>query len=255
VSSAAAGLSLSAMGLRAGYGGIEVLHGIDLEIAPGQVFALLGPNGAGKSTLLRVLSGRTGATSGEIRLGGEVVHRATPERLVRRGLCCIPEGRGVFPNLSVDEHLLMWTYRRGVDRGGLAHDVYQRFPILAERRHQLAGSLSGGERQMLSLSRALCPGVRVLLCDELSMGLAPRVVEELYAFITQLADGGVTVLVVEQFAPTALAVASAAAVLVDGRIRLSGSPDEVQVGLADAYLGANADSVTDAPSTAGGSVL
>jgi branched-chain amino acid transport system ATP-binding protein len=245
VSAAGAGLGLSTTGLRAGYGGIEVLHGIDLEVAPGQIFALLGRNGAGKSTLLRALSGRMLPTAGQIRVGGEVIRRAAPERLARRGLCCIPEGRGVFPNLTVDEHLLLWTYRGGVDRDRMAHDVYARFPILGERRQQLAGSLSGGERQMLSLSRALCPGVRALLCDELSMGLAPRVVEQLYTFVAELGATGVTVLVVEQFAQTALRVASAAAVLVDGRIRLSGSPEEVGKGLSRAYLGVDSGSGSD----------
>jgi branched-chain amino acid transport system ATP-binding protein len=231
------GLSLSLRGVSAGYGSIEVLHGIDLEVEAGQVAALLGPNGAGKSTALRVLSGRMAATEGQVAIGGEVVRKPVAERLVRRGLCCIPEGRGVFANLTVDEHMWMWTYRGGVDRARLREDVFSRFPELGTRRKQLAGSLSGGERQMLSMSRALCPGVKALLCDELSMGLAPKVVSELFEFVRELAARGVTVLVVEQFAHTALSIASTAAVLVEGRIRLRGTPSEVEAEIGRAYLG------------------
>ena len=231
------GQALSLSGVHAAYGAIEVLHGIDLDVAAGTVAALLGPNGAGKSTLLRVLSARMAPTAGTVTVGGEVVRKAVPERLARRGLCCIPEGRGVFANLTVDEHLWMWTYRGGVDRDQLCEDAFTRFPVLGTRRKQLAGSLSGGERQMLSLSRALCPGVRALLCDELSMGLAPKVVGELFQFLEELAARGVTVLIVEQFAQTALSIASSAAVLVEGRIRLQGTPEEVEAEIGGAYLG------------------
>lgn len=242
------GMRLELDGVHAGYGGIEALHGVDLSVDPGQIFALLGPNGAGKTTALRLLSARSAPTRGQVRIDGAVPRAGAPERLSQGGLCCIPEGRGVFPNLTVDEHLWMWTYRGKVDRRRLEADVYGRFPVLGERRSQLAGSLSGGERQMLSLSRALCPGVRALLCDEMSMGLAPKVVAELFNFVETLGSLGVTVLVVEQFAHTALSVASGAAVLVEGEIRLSGTPTQVEAGLSDAYLGISASSVEADPS-------
>ena len=149
-------------------------------------------------------------------------------------------GRGVFANLKVEEHVALWAGRNRSARKDFMEAVAVRFPILGERRSQLAGSLSGGERQMLALARSLRPGVRALLCDELSMGLAPKIVEQLYGFIAELAGRGVTVVAVEQFAETALGVATRASVLVGGRIRLSGEPDEVRAGLHDAYLGGEA---------------
>jgi branched-chain amino acid transport system ATP-binding protein len=231
------GMAVSLDGVRAGYDGIEVLHGIQLFAGPGDVCALLGPNGAGKSTTLRVISGRLGIDAGLLVVDGEAVRKARPERLAGKGMCCIPEGRGVFPNLTVEEHLMLWAGRRRSERRDLMEVVDGRFPVLGTRRSQLAGSLSGGERQMLALSRAMLPGVRALVCDELSMGLAPKVVEELYGFVAGLARSGVTVILVEQFAEMALGVATRASVLVGGSIRLAGRPDEVRAGLHDAYLG------------------
>jgi branched-chain amino acid transport system ATP-binding protein len=230
-------MAVSLDGVRAGYDGIEVLHGIQLFAGPGDVCALLGPNGAGKSTTLRVISGRLGIDAGLLVVDGEAVRKARPERLAAKGMCCIPEGRGVFPNLTVEEHLMLWAGRRRSERRDLMEVVDGRFPVLGTRRSQLAGSLSGGERQMLALSRAMLPGVRALVCDELSMGLAPKVVEELYGFVAGLARSGVTVILVEQFAEMALGVATRASVLVGGSIRLAGRPDEVRAGLHDAYLG------------------
>jgi branched-chain amino acid transport system ATP-binding protein len=225
-------------GLRAGYGRIEVLHGIDLAVEPGEVAAVLGPNGAGKSTLLKVVSGQLRPLAGTVTAGGRRVDRTRAERLARAGLCAIPEGRGVFPNLTVAEHLQMWTYCGRVRQGELATRVFERFPVLGERRKQVAGTLSGGEQQMLALSRALCPGVGILLLDELSMGLAPLVVAELYRFVAEMARSGVAVLLVEQFAHLALKVASRAAVLAEGRIVVAGTPAEIAAGAGDAYLGA-----------------
>ena len=233
----AGGMAVTLEGVRAGYGGIEVLHGIHLFAGPGDVCALLGPNGAGKSTTLRVISGRLAVDAGLLVVGGEAVRKARPERLAAKGMCCIPEGRGVFPNLTVEEHVSLWA-GRSRQRRELMEVLAGRFPVLASRRGQLAGSLSGGERQMLALGRALLPGVRCLVCDELSMGLAPKIVEELYEFIAGLARSGVTVILVEQFAEMALGVATRASVLVGGTIRLAGSPEEVRAGLHDAYLGA-----------------
>jgi branched-chain amino acid transport system ATP-binding protein len=238
------GMAITLDGVRAGYGGIEVLHGVHLAAGAGEVCALLGPNGAGKSTMLRVVSGRLTPEAGVLVVDGRVIRKAHPERLALEGLCCIPEGRGVFANLTVEEHLVLWSGRRRSEQKELMAAVAQRFPVLEARRRQLAGSLSGGERQMLALARALRPGMRALVCDELSMGLGPKVVEELYAFVAGLARAGVTVIVVEQFAEMVLGVATRASVLVAGTIRLSGSPAEVRAGLQAAYLG---DEPSDAP--------
>jgi branched-chain amino acid transport system ATP-binding protein len=230
---------VSALELRqvtAGYGRVEVLHEVDLVVPERGVVALLGPNGAGKSTLLRVASGRTPATAGQVLLRGRDVTGASPERLARTGLCSVPEGRAVFPNLSVADNLRMWTHRPGVERRAVEEQTYERFPQLARRRRQLAGRLSGGEQQMLAMSRALTANPDVLLLDEISMGLAPVVAAELFALVRQLADEGTPVLLVEQFARSALDVADAVAVLVQGRVRLSGSPDEVRDRVLETYL-------------------
>ncbi len=231
---AAPGAALSFASVTAAYGRIEVLHGVDLEVAPGEVFALLGPNGAGKSTLLKVANGRLRATGGEVRVDGEPVGRQTPEALARRGICAVPEGRGVFPNLSVRDNLRMWTYQGGITRAEAEERAYARFPRLKERRRQLAGTLSGGEQQMLAISRALVGRPRLLLLDEISMGLAPLVVGELYELVGHIAADGVTIVLVEQFVATALKVAERAAIMLHGKVARVGTPQE----MADAALGA-----------------
>jgi branched-chain amino acid transport system ATP-binding protein len=223
--------------VHAAYGRIEVLHGVDLAVPRGAVVALLGPNGAGKTTLMKVVSGRLRATSGHVHLGGAHVNDAEPDALARAGLCTIPEGRGVFPNLTVAENLRLSSL---VGRATIA-DVYQtafaRFPILAQRHDQLSGSMSGGEQQMLAMARALVTDPAVLLVDELSMGLAPLIVKQLYEVLAQIAAEGVTVVAVEQFADTALAVADLAAVMIGGRIAAFDEPDVIRRDLADLYLG------------------
>jgi branched-chain amino acid transport system ATP-binding protein len=227
---------LEIIDLRAGYGRIEVLHGVDLAVPAGSVVALLGPNGAGKSTLLKVVSGRMRATSGHVHLGGAHINDANPATLARSGLCTIPEGRAVFPNLTVLENLRLVSYA-GVSAAEVYHRTFERFPRLAERYDQPAGSLSGGEQQMLAMARALATDPAVLLVDELSMGLAPMVVAELYELIGALADQGVTVLAVEQFADTVLAVADHAAVMVHGEVVAAGDPDQISAELSTLYLG------------------
>ena len=227
--------ALELRGVRAGYGKVEVLHDVDLVVPARGIVALLGPNGAGKSTLLRVASGRTPVTAGEVLLRSEPLGGRSPERLARTGLCSVPEGRGVFPNLTVADNLRMWTHR-GVRRSEVEQQAFARFPKLAQRRSQLAGTLSGGEQQMLAMSRALTTNPDVLLLDEISMGLAPLVVEELFALVAVIAQEGVPVLLVEQFARTALEVADSAVVLTGGRIRAVGTPDEVRDLVVDAYL-------------------
>jgi branched-chain amino acid transport system ATP-binding protein len=219
-------------GVRAAYGRIEVLHGVELVVPPASVFALLGPNGAGKSTLLKVISGRMRPTSGAVLVGERPVGKRPPEKLARAGLCAIPEGRGVFPNLTVRENLAIWTYRGGLSAKDVEEKTYATFPRLKERRRQMAGTLSGGEQQMLAISRALVTEPEVLLLDELSMGLAPLIVTELYELVAALAGQGMTVLMVEQFVTTALSVATRAAIMVHGRIQQEGTPRE----MADAAL-------------------
>ena len=223
-------------GVTAAYGRIEVLHGVDLEIPAGSVFALLGPNGAGKSTLLKVISARMRATGGEVLIGDEVVGRTSPEKLARNGICAVPEGRGIFPNLTVHENLRIWTYKGGISTREVEEKTFATFPRLKERRSQMAGTLSGGEQQMLAISRALVTDPRVLLLDELSMGLAPLIVAELYELVGALGRQGMTVLLVEQFVTTALSVATRAAIMVHGRIQQEGTPEEMGEAAFGAYL-------------------
>ena len=231
---------LELAGIKAGYGEIEILHDVDIVVSRGTVFALLGANGAGKSTTLKVASGRLRPSAGTVRLAGRDVTRWRPERLTRAGLCTIPEGRGVFPNLTVVENLQMWTYRGGLRRREIEERAYAKFPILSQRRKQVAGTLSGGEQQMLAMSRALSTEPKLLLLDEISMGLAPLIVAELYAVVANLAAGGLTILVVEQSARTALDVADRAAVMANGRIALAGTPDVIADSVLDIYLAGGA---------------
>jgi branched-chain amino acid transport system ATP-binding protein len=223
--------------VRAGYGRIEVLHGVDLVVPAGSVFALLGPNGAGKSTTLQVISGNITPKSGCVHIGGTHVNGARPEALAKAGVSRIPEGRGVFPNLTVEDNLRMWTYAAGMSAAEVRDRAFARFPRLAERRGQRAGTLSGGEQQMLAMSRALVADPAILLLDEISMGLAPIIVQGLYELVRQLAEEGITMLVVEQFANTALAVADYAAVMTQGRVTAVGEPQDIADQVSAAYLG------------------
>jgi branched-chain amino acid transport system ATP-binding protein len=227
---------LELRGVRASYGTIEVLHGIDLVVPPASVVALLGPNGAGKTTTLSVACGLLTPTAGSVLVAGRDVTGVRPEDLARRGLTTIPEGKGIFPNLTVRENLMMATYA-GVSLAHVEEVAYGRFPRLGERRGQTAGTLSGGEQQMLAMARGLAVDPAVLLLDELSMGLAPLVVEELYGIVAQIARTGTSILVVEQFARTVLGVADMAAIMVNGRVRRVGRPADVEAELSAAYLG------------------
>lgn len=225
--------------IRAGYNGITVLHGVTLTVHPGQIVALLGPNGAGKTTLLKVAAGTHPPTSGHLLLGGRNVTGATPQTLAKAGVCLIPEGRGIFPNLTVRDNLLMMTFT-GQPRDHIEHTAYTRFPVLNHRRNQLAGTLSGGEQQMLALARGLATNPAVLLLDELSMGLAPLVVTRLYEHVAHIAAQGTAVLIVEQFAAAVLGIAHHAAVLIRGTIAHQGHPDHgTRTELANLYLGSH----------------
>jgi branched-chain amino acid transport system ATP-binding protein len=230
--------ALELRGVKASYGKIEVLHGVDLVVPAGKVVALLGPNGAGKTTTLCVASGQMGPTAGDVYVAGRRVTGAAPSALASIGLCTVPEGRGVFRSLTVRENLRMATYR-GVRLADVEEKAYGIFPRLGARRDQLAGTMSGGEQQMLSLARALVTDPAVLLLDELSMGLAPIIVDELYQQVQRITRHGVSVLVVEQFARTVLGVADVAAIMAHGRITSVGAPSTIESELSAAYLGAS----------------
>jgi branched-chain amino acid transport system ATP-binding protein len=230
---------LELIDIRAAYGRIEVLHGIDLVVPRGCVMALLGPNGAGKTTLLRVISGLMAPTAGHVHLAGRHIAGASPSDLTRAGVTIVPEGRGIFPNLTVEENLVVSAFA-GRPADEIIAESFERFPQLAPRRRQLAGSMSGGEQQMLSLARALASRPALLLLDELSMGLAPMVVKMLYDTVAGLAAEGVSVLVVEQFASSALRVADYATVMRSGRIVDSGEPAEIEGRLNELYFGSAA---------------
>jgi ABC-type branched-subunit amino acid transport system ATPase component len=228
--------ALALRDVHAAYGTIEVIHGLDLVVPTGQVFALLGPNGAGKSSTLKVASGQLTPTSGTVEIHGQDVTGTSADTLARNGVCLVPEGRGIFPNLTVTENLRMATYT-GVSLRSVLDRAFERFPRLKERRKQVAGTLSGGEQQMLSMARALATDPKVLLLDELSMGLAPLIVEELYDVVKRIAADDVSILIVEQFAHEVLGVADVAAIMLHGRVEFTGAPADVGPALDRAYLG------------------
>jgi len=240
-SSTPAQAMLAVSGLEAGYGPVEVLHGLDFYINDGEIVVILGANGAGKTTTLRAISGMI-STKGSVVLDGDEIRGKSGADIVRRGVAHVPQGRGTFPELSVTDNLLAGAYIRK-DSGGVKEDVdrwFSLFPRLKERESQLAGSLSGGEQQMLAVARALMSRPRVLLLDEPSLGLAPLIIEDLFrTFETLNRDDGITMLIVEQNAQLALNVGSRAYVLEAGSIVLSGSADELRddESVRKAYLG------------------
>ncbi|MER7443014.1 ABC transporter ATP-binding protein [Micromonospora avicenniae] len=223
------------------YGRIQALHGISLQVDEGEIVALIGANGAGKSTTMRAISGIRPVAGGRILFDGEDITKLRADLRVRRGLCQAPEGRGIFPGMTVLENLDMGAYTRR-DRAGIAQDldrVLNLFPRLAERRKQPGGTLSGGEQQMLAVGRALMSRPKLLLLDEPSMGLAPMLIQQIFTIITEINEQGTTVLLVEQNAQQALARAHRAYVLETGRIVKSGTGEELlhDPSVKDAYLG------------------
>jgi branched-chain amino acid transport system ATP-binding protein len=215
---------LTVDGLRAGYGKVEVLHDVRIEVARGQIVALIGANGAGKTTLLKTISGLIRPSAGTIVFEGEDIGRRAPHKIVALGISHVPEGRAILKRMSVLENLRMGAYvRSDAEVEGDIAAVMTRFPVLAERRYQPAGTLSGGEQQMLAIARALVARPRLLLMDEPSLGLAPKLVTRIFRTLRELRDEGKTILLVEQNARQALQVADHAYVMERGRIVLAGT--------------------------------
>jgi branched-chain amino acid transport system ATP-binding protein len=229
-------MSLTVSGLVAGYGATTVLRGVDLVVPAGHVVALLGPNGSGKTTLLRACSGLLSPSAGTVTVDGADRTGLAPHDLVAAGVCHVPEGRAVFPAMTVGENLRLLAPPGMPDYVERAADA---FPVLGRRLDQVAGTLSGGEQQMLALARAFLRAPRYILLDEVSMGLAPRVVDEIFAALRRLAERGSALLLVEQFVHLALAMADLVYVMDRGRIAFQGEPVELDASaLAAAYLAA-----------------
>ena len=234
---------LSLRGLKVSFGGIEAVKGIDLDVYPGELVTLIGANGAGKTTTLKAVTGTLPAASatGEVTYLGHRIDRVPAHALLNRGLAMVPEGRGVFSRMTLRENLLMGAYVRS-DRDAVEADIecwFDIFPRLKERESQLAGTLSGGEQQMLAMARALMSHPKLLLLDEPSMGLAPIMVERIFDVIRQVAAEGVTVLLVEQNVRQALSIATRGYVMDSGRIVLSDTADNLlqDSRVVEAYLG------------------
>ena len=234
---------LEVKGLEVGYGGIRAVKGIDLEVAEGELVCLIGANGAGKSTTLRAICGLLPARAGSVRYAGGDIAGVPVHELPRQGLVMVPEGRGIFPQLTVEENLAMGAFIRNDD--DIARDLehqYQTFPRLKERRTQTAGTLSGGEQQMLAMGRALMARPKLLLLDEPSMGLAPRLVAKIFEIVREIAKQGVTILLVEQNARLALEVAARGYVMESGSITLADQAPQLLANpkVREAYLGEGA---------------
>jgi len=210
------------------YGGIHALKGVSLEVADGEIVTLIGANGAGKSTTLRTVSGLIKPTSGQVIVDGTDITKLPSAARVKMGITQVPEGRRVFPQMSVMENLELGGYQRaGSTRAADLAEVFERFPVLADRRRQLAGTLSGGEQQMLAIGRAIMARPKILLMDEPSMGLAPLLVQEIFDIIASIHAAGTTILLVEQNAKKALQIADRAYVMETGTIAISGSAAEL----------------------------
>jgi len=222
------------------YGSVEALRNVSIKVATGHLVAILGANGAGKSTLLRAISGIARAASGKVAIGGAPITGLDPEEIVRLGVAHVPEGRGIFPDLTVKENLMIGAYvRRGQDVSADYGRVMRMFPPIERRERQFGYTLSGGEQQMLAIGRALMAAPRVLLADELSLGLAPIIVKQVFAKLDEVRKAGITVLVVEQNARLAMKFADYLYVLKYGQVVMEGARDEFErsTALVDAYLG------------------
>jgi branched-chain amino acid transport system ATP-binding protein len=232
---------LKVEGVHAGYGDLPVLHGVDLEVQEGEVVSVVGANGAGKTTLLNVIAGTVPLTAGRVTFDSETISGRPAHRIVARGLALVPEGRRLFPFLTVQENLRLGAFHKEARRryDETLAEVLELFPVLAERPHQLAGSLSGGEQQMCALARGIMARPKLLMLDEPSLGLAPKIVEQVFALIPTLIERGLTILLVEQNVAEALELSDSADVLEQGRITMSGTGSEFlhNEALRAAYLG------------------
>lgn len=224
------------------YGAITALRGVSLQVNEGEIVGLVGVNGAGKSTLLLTITGVLRPVRGSIAFLGESIAGRSPENIVRKGISLVPEGRRIFPGLTVEENLRLGAASRGGDRDEMRRDIekiFARFPILSQRSRQMGGTLSGGEQQQLAIARALMSHPRLILLDEPSLGLAPQLVDEIFRLVQELREGGVTVLLVEQNVERALEISNRCYLLNTGRVEFAGTPAELRecVDIVSAYLG------------------
>lgn len=235
---------LSVDELHASYGPIRALNGVTIEVPDNSVVALLGPNGAGKSTIVRTLTGLLRPSSGTAKFDGELLNGRSPEKIAELGITVAPEGRRVFPGMSVEDNLLAGAYLHRRDRRGTRlrlSEVFELFPKLLQRRSQLAGSLSGGEQQMLAVGRAMMGAPRLLILDEPSLGLAPKVVIDLYESLRLIAESGVAILLIEQNVEMAIRLSSYGYILVNGTVVAAAHSAELRELAAKAYLKAESE--------------
>lgn len=221
------------------YGAVHAIHGVSLQVNDGEIVSLIGANGAGKTTILRAISGLKKADSGEIQFDGDDLRKTEPSKIINLKLAHVPEGRHIFPQMTVEENLEMGAFADGKDMEATMADVYERFPRLKERKKQLAGTLSGGEQQMLAVGRALMAKPKMILMDEPSMGLSPLLVKEIFSIIKEVNKKGITILLVEQNAKMALSISHRAYVLETGKISIEGSAKDLlnDERVKKAYLG------------------
>ena len=230
---------LSVKDLNVSYGAIHAIHDVSLDVNDGEIVSLIGANGAGKTTILHTITGLKKAQSGSVTYNNTDLLKTEPSKIITLGMAHVPEGRHIFPGMTVEENLEMGAYIRKDDLSSSMKEVYERFPRLKERRRQLAGTLSGGEQQMLAVGRALMSKPSILLMDEPSMGLSPLLVKEIFSIIKEVHKQGITVLLVEQNAKMALSISDRAYVLETGYISMSGAADELlnDEQVKKAYLG------------------
>ena len=225
--------------LNVSYGAVHAIHGVSIKVNDGEIVSLIGANGAGKTTILRTISGLKKADSGEIIFDGADLRKTEPSKIISLKLAHVPEGRHIFPDMTVEENLEMGAYADATNAEAVMEDVYERFPRLEERRKQLAGTLSGGEQQMLAVGRALMAQPKMILMDEPSMGLSPLLVKEIFSIIKEVNKKGITILLVEQNAKMALSISDRAYVLETGKITIEGPAQDLlnDERVKKAYLG------------------
>lgn len=233
---------LSVAGLTAHYGDFQALFGVDMQLDAGGCVAIIGANGAGKTTLMRTIAGILRAGAGKIELDGAAIHRLAAPEVLRQGVAMVPEGRRLFPSLTVEENLLIGAHTRQGDGRWTLETIYELFPILHERRRTPGTALSGGQQQMVAIGRALMSNPRVLLCDEISLGLAPVVIKDIYAAVPRIRESGTAIIVVEQDIGQALKIADHVYCMMEGRVTLSGRPQDLsRPAIHDAYFGVSHD--------------